>query len=297
MRIVGIDQQKCTLCLECKKDCPADLFALRNGQGKTRTLEYLDPNNWCLHCGHCLSVCPSDAIVYDSEREALAFDGIEDPASLCSYDSLVKFLQSKRSVRRYRKEAVSEDLIEEVLIAMQYAPTGHNLQANRYLVLREDVKIQTIIDETASMFRRFRTAVRHRKLLKPFVSRGIYEVMNAPGLEQGVDDLVEKIEQGKDPIFHSAPVVIMVYYPNLGELSLLDPTIAFTYGMLAAHSLGLGSCWVGFAIQALFKNKKLKRSLGIGDDMIVAGVMTLGYPAVQYHRTPPRNSLEVSWIG
>jgi hypothetical protein len=83
----------------------------------------------------------------------------------------------------------------------------------------------------------------------------------------------------------------------LGPLSLLDPTIAFTYGMLAAHSLGLGSCWIGFAIQSLHKDRPMRELLGIPADMIIAGVMTLGYPLPVYHRIPPRNNIQVQWIG
>jgi nitroreductase/Pyruvate/2-oxoacid:ferredoxin oxidoreductase delta subunit len=297
MTIKGVDRQKCTLCLECVKDCPAQLFSLTNGAGQEKAVKYRDPHRWCLHCGHCLSVCRNDAVLYESDQPAFTFKGIEDPASLCGYERLLQFLQSKRSVRRYRDRDVPREVVEAVLGAMQYAPTGHNLQANRYLVITDKAKIQPIIEETARMFSRFKTAVKHRRLFRPFVSKGMYEVMNAPGLEQGLEDLIEKCDQGQDPIFHSAPTVVVVYYPNLGELSLLDPTIALTYGMLAAHSLGLGTCWIGFAVQSLFRNKRMKRLLGIGDDMIVAGVMSLGYPAVQYHRIPPRKDLEVSWLG
>jgi nitroreductase len=83
--------------------------------------------------------------------------------------------------------------------------------------------------------------------------------------------------------------------PNIGETTLLEPAIALTYGMLAAHTRGLGTCWIGAAIRALNNNKKIKELLGISRHMKIAGVLTLGYPAVTYHRVPPRKPVNAKW--
>lgn len=312
MEIIGIDREVCTGCGLCVKECPADLFSV-NGtaparvSGPAQAVRHVvrnDNNGWCTGCGHCISVCPVDAIRFGDESmkctknapSSWEFEGVSDPPSLCSYDTVLKFLSSKRSVRHYRNEAVPKDMIDAVLEAMRYAPTGHNLQGNRYLVIRDPVKLRRIVDETAAGFKRFRSVVRARKLLKPFISSAMYEIMNSPGLCSGLEDLMSRCGRGEDPILHSAPVIVISYYPSLGPLSLIDPTIAFTYGMLAAHALGLGTCWIGFAIQALWKNRRMKRYLGVPKETIVTGVMTLGYPAVQYARVPPRNTVAVKWI-
>jgi nitroreductase/ferredoxin len=350
MKIIEIDRNACTGCLFCVKECPAGLFTVNGshslhglgisngseaalgaaigatqktaGRQSSGFVVRRDPNGWCTGCGHCICVCPANAIRFEandalsskkpeslpSAKEALLsedgpsfalktweFEGVSDPPSLCSYDTILKFLSSKRSVRHYTGEEIPKDMIEAVLYAMKYAPTGHNLQANRYLVIRESVKIRRIIEETASGFKRFRTLVRMRKLLKPFIGSAMYEIMNNPGLVSGLNDLMSRCRRGEDPILHSAPAVVISYYPSLGPLSLLDPTIAFTYGMLAAHALGLGTCWIGFSIQALWKNRRMKQYLGVPKDMVVTGVMTLGFPAMQYMRIPPRKAASVKW--
>jgi nitroreductase len=179
---------------------------------------------------------------------------------------------------------------------MRWAPSGHNLQANRYLAITNRSVLQAITDHTIEGFKKFRTIIRIRRLLKPFVPSNLYKVLDSPGLLEGVNAMIRQREEGEDPILFGAPAVIVVYYPNMGSLSLLDPTIAFTYGMLAAHSLGMGSCWIGFAIQSLYKDRSMRRLLGVPADMIIAGVMTLGYPVPVYHRVPPRNPLQVRWI-
>ena len=54
--------------------------------------------------------------------------------------------------------------------------------------------------------------------------------------------MIKEYESGKDNIFFNAPVLILVHVPDLGGLSYVDPSISLTYGMLAAHAMGLGSC-------------------------------------------------------
>lgn len=289
--------QLCTGCGACVEDCSARLFRLESdlGGGAARVV-HEDPYGWCTGCGHCLAVCPRRAIRWEDAGEAPEPAGIDRPESLCSYNALLPFLQFKRSVRRYRPGQVPRRQIAAVLEAMRWAPSGHNLQACRYLVITDRGVLRAITDHTIEGFRRFRGIIRLRRLLRPFMPVNLYKVLDSPGLLKGVNAMISQREQGQDPILFAAPAVIVVYYPDMGPLSLIDPTIAFTYGMLAAHSLGLDSCWIGFAIQNLHKDSKMRRLLGVPGDMVVAGVMTLGYPLPVYHRVPPRNEVQVRWL-
>jgi len=297
MKIKGVNEERCTLCGACACECGSGLFTkVSDPQGFATRMVHEDPYNWCTGCGHCLAVCPYDAILWEDADPPLEPAGIEQPESFCGYDALLPFLQSKRSIRHYRAGKPSQQQITAVLEAMRWAPTGHNLQANRYLAITDRSVLQAITDHTIEGFKKFRTVIRLRNLLKPFLPRNLYKVLDSPGLLEGINAMIRQREQGRDPILFDAPVVIVVYYPNMGALSLLDPTIAFTYGMLAAHSLGLGSCWIGFAIQSLYKDRGMRKLLGVPEDMIIAGVMTLGYPLPVYHRVPPRNPLQVRWL-
>jgi nitroreductase/ferredoxin len=297
MKITGVNEDLCTLCGACAQECGGGLFRMKKDPvGRNARIVHEDPHSWCTGCGHCLAVCPQGAILWDDAETPLEPAGIEHPENLCSYEALLPFLQSKRSVRRYRSRQPGREQITAVLEAMRWAPSGHNLQANRYLAITDLKVLQAITDHTIEGFKKFRTIIRVRKLLKPFVPRNLYKVLDSPGLLEGIETMIRQRERGADPILFDAPAVIVVYYPNMGALSLLDPTIAFTYGMLAAHALGLGSCWIGFAIQSLYKDRAMRKLLGVPTDMIIAGVMTLGYPLPVYHRVPPRNPLQVRWL-
>ena len=108
--------------------------------------------------------------------------------------------------------------------------------------------------------------------------------------------MIDRWRSGEDVIFFSAPAVVVVSVPDLGGLSFIDPTIAVTYGMLAAHTLGLGTCWMGFAIQSLSRHRGIKEELGLPMEELIAGIMTVGYPELQYRRPPARKKVECTWI-
>jgi len=76
----------------------------------------------------------------------------------------------------------------------------------------------------------------------------------------------------------SAPVVIVgcanVNARITGKWAVIDTTIALQNMVLAAWSLGVGSCWIGS-----FNEQKTKKALKVPDDWKIVGLLTLGYPA------------------
>lgn len=59
-----------------------------------------------------------------------------------------------------------------------------------------------------------------------------------------------------------------------GKWAIGDTSIALQNMVLAAWSLGVGSCWIGS-----FNEKKTKQALKIPEDWKVVALLTLGYPA------------------
>ena len=76
----------------------------------------------------------------------------------------------------------------------------------------------------------------------------------------------------------------------------VDPIIALSYIELYAQSLGLGTCWCGFA-QSCFKiMPKLSKMVDIPDGYKSVYVMLLGKPAVKYQRTAVPSKFPVSEV-
>ncbi len=84
-----------------------------------------------------------------------------------------------------------------------------------------------------------------------------------------------------------APVVIILCGdPRRSRWFREDCTLAGANIMLAAHSLGLGTCWIG-----LFDAEPIKEHFGIPEHLEIVGLITMGYPE-EVPAPPPRLPLE-----
>jgi nitroreductase/NAD-dependent dihydropyrimidine dehydrogenase PreA subunit len=287
MKIVGIDKDKCNGCGLCERECAANRITVSN----VGAAEYNDPEGWCTGCGHCVAVCPQDAVIYEGEETAREVKG-----DGFAFEDIRDLLLSKRSVRWYSDKDVSDKDIGRILEAIRSAPSGHNAQTCEYAVVKDPQIRKMLSDAVIESFRSFKTVVKLRMLLKPFISKAFFEYLNDPGTASGIDAMISEYEAGKDNICFNAPAVILVHVPDMGGLSYVDPAIAFTYGMLAAHGLGIGSCWMGFIMITLKKHKKILKNLNIEKGSFIAGAMSLGYPLHAYRRVPVRNPLKAEWF-
>ena len=161
-------------------------------------------------------------------------------------NEVIKALATRRSVRSYKPEQITDDELKTVLEAGTWAPTGMG---------RQDPWI---------------VAVQNPDLLKR-ISR-----MNAAFL--GTDS---------DP-FYGAPTFVLVFGsdPTVWGNSVPDGSLVLGNMMLAAHAVGLGSCWINREREmfATPEGKALMKELGLPDGLIGIGALALGYPAA-----PPRD--------
>lgn len=257
MPILGIDINKCTKCQMCIKECPT-----RNFSRDDKQENIIFDSSRCILCGHCIAVCPENAILYNDMRDdVLEFEESRISFELISYESLHLLYRAKRSTRQYQNRKVSKDIIDKVINSMRYAPTGANMRFFKCLLINDDNKRNLLTNA----------------IINALESRETRETFN------------EMRVKGVDPIFFNAPHILIFYSRNPWDTR--NVTIAMTYGMLSAHSLGLGSCWIGFAHGILQDHPAIARKF-TGIETYVLGVMTLGYPSVKYYRAPPRPPIE-----
>jgi len=271
MSIIGINKEKCTNCGLCIQECVRGYFYL-NEEGRVL---YNTDLGTCNICGHCIAVCPEDAIITKDLDDITSFPGIDSPGDILESEKFLQFLRAKRSIRRYKKKKVPKELIEKIFQAMRYAPSASNARAWRYVILSDPEKIQQLSDEMVKVN---------------------YTYMGFQSAEQALVHLQSK----NINLFYNAPHLIVLYYRITEKNSVMiglrgnDAGIALTYGMLEAETLGLGSCWIGLLQGAIPLNKEILKILGIRG--MVLGAFTLGYPAVKYHRTTPRAPLKIKEI-
>ncbi len=290
MKIIGINYEKCTKCGQCAKECQAGVFFKEDDNVK-----FDDPHEICILCGHCLAVCPSDAVIAE-DADVFEFEEARDPSQIIEYNYLMRFFRGRRSIRQFKKKQVPREVIEQILEAMRYAPSGSNLQSWNYVVITDPDKIKYFSDETMKLLYLARKAINFKFILRFFVSGNTKQLLLDPKNELRLDKILRDYEAGMDVIFFNAPCVIVLHSPSYGNVAGNDAGIALTHGMFAAQSLGLGSCWMGFAQEAARRKKKLRKWLGIPKGRNVWGVLALGYPSVQFHRAPPRKELQVKYL-
>ncbi len=290
MKIIAIDQEKCIKCGQCINECQAHVFFKEDGE-----IKFEDPQDTCIKCGHCLAVCSPNAILAE-EAEVFEFEEAQDPSQIISYEYLMRLFRGRRSIRQFKEKLILKEQIEKVLDAMRYAPSASNLQSWNYIILTNPQKIKIFGDEVIKLLYLAKKAIKFKFILKFFVSGQAKQVLTDPRNAIRLEKFLEKYESGEDVIFYNAPCVIVLHSPSYGGLAGNDAGIALTHGMFAAQSIGLGTCWIGFAQEALQRKKKLRKWLGIPKDRKVNGVLVLGYPSVHFHRAPPRKKLKIQWF-
>ena len=272
MSVIGINKEKCSSCKLCIQECRRGYFYTK----ENKEIEFNENLNSCNMCGHCIAICPEDAVLLKDLDDVDTYPGIDAPETIIGHDKMFQFLRAKRSIRRYKNKKVPKESIIKIFEAMRYAPSASNARLWRYLIISDPIKIKSLSDE----------------------------VIKAQYLYLGFKSSEEALKYFKsidfDPIFYKAPHIIILYFEmiqkNMTMLGLWgnDTGIALTYGMLAAESLGLGTCWIGNFQAGVANNRDILGILGIKGHVL--GTFTLGFPAVKYRRTTPRPQLKIKGL-
>lgn len=151
-------------------------------------------------------------------------------------------LLSRRSIRRFTDQKIETAMLEMILKAGYYAPSGHNLQTWKFTVLTDEGRISRL--KEAAM-----EAAKEQKVY-------CYG-------------------------FNNPAVIILVSNDNRNHNSCQDASCAAENILLAAHSYGLGACWLN-ALRTLRDVEPVKSVLdeyGVPQGHTVWSMIALGYPA------------------
>lgn len=103
--------------------------------------------------------------------------------------------------------------------------------------------------------------------------------------------------EGKDP-FYGAPVILVVLARKEGRTYVEDGSLTMGNLMLAAHELGIGSCWIHRA-REVFEQPKWQawlKTLGIEEECVGVGHCALGYVDGEYPAAPARRENRVYYV-
>lgn len=290
-----IDPDACIGCGGCVDVCPAGTISMQDGRGVVT-------GTYSMACGHCEAVCPVGAVTVAALEHPffLASARVDDrwlPHGDYDTEQLVRLMRSRRSCRNFKKKAINRRLLEDLARIGATAPSGTNSQSWTFTVLAGRREVETLGAAVARFFRQLnRTAAKAglRLMAKAFARDrlGKYYRRYYKTVQEGLE-LWDR--EGVDTLFHGATAVILVGGRKSASSPREDALLASQNILLAAHSLGLGSCMIGFAVAAINRDKKIQRLLGIPEDESVHAAIALGYPAERYEKAAFRKKILIRY--
>jgi ferredoxin len=285
-----IDRQRCNGCAQCAQACPTETLAVEEGQVRVARRTFLG----CFGCGQCMTVCPTGAVTVRGRRLAPE-DVVDVPAAASSAtaDQLDALLLSRRSMRKFDQQEIDRALIDRILAMTATAPVGIPPTGVGIVVFAGRDKVRQFVADSIACFRRLQRMLGPwvLPLMRPLLKRTDY-VMMRDFVRPLLRLLVEEWDKGVDAFCYDAPAALLFHHaPDDGPA---DCHIATTYAMLAAQSLGLGSCMLGTSA-ALEQDKAFKAKYGIPARNKMGLALTLGYPAVSYRRSLRRQLASVAF--
>ncbi len=203
---------------------------------------------------------------------------------------IIDVITSRKSIRRYTPDPVPDDMIDKILEAARWAPTGENYQPWRLIVIR-DKETRNRIGDLAKLGSGSRMTAWYcmGEMQKRF---------------EGIKDPKKRAEvlrfmySGEVSEFAKQAPLIIAVIGTLMEGSVdvpYDLSACIENMLLEAHSLGLGACWVHGPVASSRDAKKFKEILdiptGMGEYKVIAYV-AIGWPAEERKHPRPKKSLE-----
>jgi nitroreductase len=168
---------------------------------------------------------------------------------------LVEAIETRRAVRGYAATSVEKATLERLLDLAVRAPSASNSQPWAFGILQG------------------------AEVLRSYSDRAKVLCLSLIDSSPGPANYRRALSDPAFNIFYDAPALVCIYAKPtaLWPHPKNDCALAAQNLMLAAHDLGLGTCWIGFA-QWLFDSAELKRELGVPEHYLAVGQLVVGYP-------------------
>ena len=183
----------------------------------------------------------------------------------------IKALMTRRSIRKFKDTQVPDAILKEIIRVGTYAPSALDLQPWSFIVIQDQELLKRISDYCKPI------------MLSHLKDAG--DEMNA---------FRELLKSSDFSTFYHAPTIIMVTGKTSDRFREIDCSLCAGNMILAAHSLGLGSCWIG-STELAFGNQDLMAACGIPEGYSPICTIAFGYPA-EIPEVPFKKDPLVTWI-
>ena len=186
---------------------------------------------------------------------------------------VIETIRKRRSIRAYDAKPVPRDLVNAVIEAGNEAPSAMNSQPWRFVVIEDPAAKKKLL---GAALPQAKTIIEQVKDVDP----------------ERYAMIKQRYAELPDPVYYSAPAVIFVI--GNGRYAGHSCPLACENMMLAAHSLGLGTCWVGFGAMVT-EDREVRMLLDLEGGDEIFGPILLGYAKADPPR-PPKKEPKVKWL-
>ncbi len=189
------------------------------------------------------------------------------------FECVERVIKERRSHRFYLDKPVEREKLEKLIELAMWAPSAMNRQQWFFVVVGGS-KLKSVLSTIEKSFEHI-----------------------LPRLQKFFADKPKVISLTKQFFKNlgNAPVAIFAYYTPTGDdySDVQSVAAAIQNILLAAHAMGLGTCWMTGPVHV---EEEINKALGIEGKKLVA-VITVGYPAKK-PPVPPRRDYEekVVWM-
>ena len=178
-------------------------------------------------------------------------------------------VMKRRSTRAFNPEQIKDEELQAILEAGTFAPSARNQQAWHFTVVQNAQMLATLCQEA-------------KEVAKNNESEYMRQLANNENFN----------------CFYGAPTLVIVSGSQTAMLIEADCAAANQNMLLAAESLGMGSCWINFVI-FLFngpKSAQYSKQLGIPDGYKPFFSAALGYKKMEAARAPERKPELINYV-
>lgn len=186
---------------------------------------------------------------------------------------------TRRSTRKFKNEIPTRALIEKVIEAGRYAPSGSNSQSTHFIVITDVDTLTT---------------------LKNLVKQEFSKMEVTEGTYVSIKNSINAAKSGQYEFHYGAPVFIVTANRRGYGNAMADSACALENMMIAANALDLGSCWIN-QLHWLDENETIRNFMiekGLAENETITGGLILGYPEKGLPERSPlaRKGNPITWV-
>ncbi|MCI5722125.1 MAG: nitroreductase family protein [Firmicutes bacterium] len=172
----------------------------------------------------------------------------------------IKCIKERRSIRKFKSDKVSRDVVNEIVEAAAYAPSWKNTQITRYTVIEDEALKAKIADECVLGFKYNSSTIKAAPQLVV-----VSYITGRSGYEKDGSYTTSKEDRWE----------------------AFDTGIATQTFCLAAHDKGVGTVILG-----IFDEAMVTETIGLPEGQRVAALISMGYADCEAPEAPKRKAAE-----